>query len=869
MLPPAPTLQARRRHRAKKAQAGRFPLENRSNSARATSKEAKYEHRTRAAIKRTPLKNKHRVRKLKNGMTSFVPSPSEKRAREWEVEAKTTEPESNCDDDFVTPQCGPQNFTALALMKSMVQTWIARFSESLTTKNRARDTGDYGSGDIQMTERGKKATRPKISIEAKQALQMKIEGTGSRSSGDFIAVSSIQVSPTQLSRLPPGQYTVNNIDTFISTIEEIQGLEPGSSIERKKHNVVNQMKEAIAAKRRLSKEGVTPTNSPNFSSHSGRVKKVAHRRLAGASGRKTTPVSRRQSSSSRRQSISGTDSPNTSAQIEDLFQDFFPDKNIAKSATTEADLQEIFPSLPVVDASAVQDAFQTTVTAAAPPAPGHAAAVPPPPPFAMSVPAASGGPPPPPPMAFGGMAPPPPPPMMMPGAPGSARKRGIGKDTGPRLRKLHWEPLQQNYEVEGTVWAKAEQLTGQIAPALGSTEGESDHLQRLHALFGEQRNPDGSTPKKRMRRKSHRAGGSTADMDRGTKKCGEEVDTKKACGILDSQRLQNIAIGLYPFKKQGGVQFIVSTLKTMDPCAFSLRQVEGLRDALLPDAKEAAAATQYLSCLGGDFSVDKYASRIQAPELFALAVVSISSYRMRVDALHSRHTLEDHVANIKAQLQVVHDACCELQNSEPLHGLLRTILAVGNALNRGTAKGQARGFSIETLVKVANTKAVDGSATTLLDYIAQIFTDSTEIAQGENFALTKQIPSVEMAKRVDISFAASQARQLSTRVAELRQVVSILAEETKCVTGTPKMGSRARTSQKTGINGSPFVDAQSAAEEPPVESWADYTARMEAEVNDCRAKYEQVVSKSREFLVFFGVNKRANGNGSVVCADLS
>ena len=62
--------------------------------------------------------------------------------------------------------------------------------------------------------------------------------------------------------------------------------------------------------------------------------------------------------------------------------------------------------------------------------------------------------------------------------------------------------------------------------------------------------------------------------------------------MLDPQRAQNIGIGLYQFKKQGGAAFLVDALRKMKASALTLAQVDALRDALLPDAKEAKAAAQ-------------------------------------------------------------------------------------------------------------------------------------------------------------------------------------------------------------------------------------------------------------------------------------
>lgn len=925
---------------------------------------------------------KGRIRRLKNGTTSFVPSPT-KRSRDMlegnassrgasaskskakkanaknkaKANAKASSakaqgyPPSMSDmDDYETPQCGLGGLTAIALMKSMVQTWISRFSASMQ-RSRAQTQGDYGTGVSHMAANAAPSaasdgvavsqtpTRPKISIAARQALQMQVFGAagkqGSAGSGmgggDYIEVSAMQVSPSQLSRLPPGQYTVNNVDTLIDTLEQIQGLEPGTSMERKKHNMVTQMKNTIAAralhKEQLLEEVVQRGASPA----SGASRTASPAAAANGSGRRKSKGRRRSSDRNRRISSDSTGSTSGglfsspslakssagSAAFELLFQDFFEDSKkpaISTAATTEADLRELFPVLQPMDATAavpssnghkppsvfVPTGNNNNVASAPParqrlpqamPVPQAATSAlrsappaPPPPPFAMTVPAAPGGtvPPPPPPMGLGGFAPPPPPPppvgMLMPGggggAGGSARKRALRgslqqQPSGPRLRKLHWEPLQENHEVEGTLWARAEELTGRIAPALGADTGSGSHLQRLHDLFGEQRGrlPDGSSPKKRMRRKSQRPSDSASGMDRGTGAGNKNGggDQMQSSGVLDSQRSQNIAIGLYQFKKQGGVTFIISTLRTMNHTALNLGQVEGLRDTLLPDAKEATAASQFLA-FHPDFSIETFASRLPAAEVFALGVATVPAYRLRVNALHSRHTLEELIQSLDAQIQLVHSACTQLQQSEPLHSLLTTILAVGNALNRGTTKGQARGFSIAALGKVANTKAVDGSSTTLLDYIAHVFIDSTstgDAKRSDDFLLAKEIPSVRSAKRVDLAFTASQTRQIIARVSELRSLVTMMQEEAKNAP-TPKKSDGAGA--KTGLNGSPFVDAiaSGGASKPHSESWADFTARMEVAATACRANYEQLEASCREFMVFFGVTKKNQSKSSSV-----
>jgi hypothetical protein len=60
-----------------------------------------------------------------------------------------------------------------------------------------------------------------------------------------------------------------------------------------------------------------------------------------------------------------------------------------------------------------------------------------------------------------------------------------------------------------------------------------------------------------------------------------------------------------------------------------------------------------------------------------------------------------------------------VRDSEALQKILGTVLAVGNYLNGGTAKGQADGFEIDALLKVTMVKD-STNRVTLLDYVIKL-----------------------------------------------------------------------------------------------------------------------------------------------------
>ena len=69
-------------------------------------------------------------------------------------------------------------------------------------------------------------------------------------------------------------------------------------------------------------------------------------------------------------------------------------------------------------------------------------------------------------------------------------------------------------------------------------------------------------------------------------------------------------------------------------------------------------------------------------------------------------------------------ACKELRGSRTFTKLLEAVLKTGNRLNMGTFRGDAKAFKLDTLLKLADVKGVDGK-TTLLHFVI------TEIIKAE------------------------------------------------------------------------------------------------------------------------------------------
>lgn len=71
--------------------------------------------------------------------------------------------------------------------------------------------------------------------------------------------------------------------------------------------------------------------------------------------------------------------------------------------------------------------------------------------------------------------------------------------------------------------------------------------------------------------------------------------------------------------------------------------------------------------------------------------------------------MQGFAGSAKASIDSVDAACEQVGSSQHLQGVLRAVLAVGNALNTGTARAQANGVKLDSLMKLADVKvSTDG-----------------------------------------------------------------------------------------------------------------------------------------------------------------
>ena len=234
---------------------------------------------------------------------------------------------------------------------------------------------------------------------------------------------------------------------------------------------------------------------------------------------------------------------------------------------------------------------------------------------------------------------------------------------------LHWDKLQA-HALRGTVWEHA---------GAGDTGVNLKDLETLFAL-------EDASKKKSTNARS--------------------ADGKpKVISLIDPKRSLNISIQLagirMPFKQ------IKRALLQMDDETLKVDQLNILALAV--------PTTEEISLLRG-YPGDK--AQLATVEQYFLQVMPIPRLGARIAALVFKGTAESNLRKVTEEYELVAAAALELKGCARFVTVLEGILAVGNHLNGGTYRGQARGFRLETLLRLTDVKAVDRK-TSLLHFVAK------------------------------------------------------------------------------------------------------------------------------------------------------
>jgi len=97
----------------------------------------------------------------------------------------------------------------------------------------------------------------------------------------------------------------------------------------------------------------------------------------------------------------------------------------------------------------------------------------------------------------------------------------------------------------------------------------------------------------------------------------------------------------------------------------------------------------------------------------------IAHYEQRLRSLVYKKKFVTWTSEVEGRTKVVMEASREVARSRRLRKLLEIVLALGNYMNKG-ARGNAFGFRLSSLNRLADTKSSSVRGTTLLHYIVDL-----------------------------------------------------------------------------------------------------------------------------------------------------
>ncbi|XP_061390121.1 disheveled-associated activator of morphogenesis 1 [Musca vetustissima] len=364
------------------------------------------------------------------------------------------------------------------------------------------------------------------------------------------------------------------------------------------------------------------------------------------------------------------------------------------------------------------NASQEPVKIVPPPPPPMMAAPPPPPPPAGPPPPPCPGPPPPPVMT----------PAMAPPAPKTeVPKKNVPQPTNP-LKSFNWSKLP-DAKVQGTVWSELDE-----SKWYNNIELEAiDKLFSAYQKNGVATVPDGSIEDLRLMGSKPR---------------------NKILSVIDGRRAQNCTILLSKLKMTD--EEISKAILSMD-CneQLALDMVEQLLK-FTPSAEERALLDEHSEDIDSLARADR----------FLYEISKIPHYEQRLKSLHYKKRFMITVNDLIPRITSVMEASREVARSRRLRKLLELVLALGNYMNRG-ARGNASGFRLASLNRLADTKSSAAKGTTLLHFLVQVIDKKFR----DLLKLEEDIPHVREASKVSLGEMDKDIQMLRTGLADVAREI--------------------------------------------------------------------------------------------------
>lgn len=228
--------------------------------------------------------------------------------------------------------------------------------------------------------------------------------------------------------------------------------------------------------------------------------------------------------------------------------------------------------------------------------------------------------------------------------------------------------------------------------------------------------------------------------------------------LVDSKRAYNTAIGLAQFKTvaHSDIRRIVDEIFSDD---LDHQQLVCLC-MVFPTAEEVELVREHKGPLDELGHVERFFLDVGFP-----------STRQRLQIAIFQREFGDLAQNITTSLDAVRVAAESIHESKPFRSLLAVILRLSNYLNHGSRIGNAYGFDITDICKLAGVKSVDNQQSLLEYLLAYIVRHQPHIN-----AFKSDLATAVKASRVEEALCVNKVRTMQEQIALIEDEMRATAE---------------------------------------------------------------------------------------------
>ena len=258
-----------------------------------------------------------------------------------------------------------------------------------------------------------------------------------------------------------------------------------------------------------------------------------------------------------------------------------------------------------------------------------------------------------------------------------------------KLKQLHWKKLDDK-RAKNSLWNTLDSST------------DSPQRQKLEKEMAEH------FGKKTARNKKKGSNGRNDNSQSN----GSTLKPKGPQRILDGKRARNIEIGLAQFRAFSKFETLANVVCSLDQSRLSTDRLETLLD-ISPTTMEIRSIENVISRMN-----TTQINNLGAAEKFHVSMMKVSRFREKVQCFLFKSGWDDHCDRLDDQCYNLKHAIEDILHCKGLTKVLETVLSVGNLMNKGTHAGDAKGITLDSLLKLTSTKSHDNKMT-VLDYVVQ------------------------------------------------------------------------------------------------------------------------------------------------------